>query len=162
MPIRNLALKKIIGLLFLLPLVLLPLAGAEPAGYKYWSAAELKSMSKPLSNKGDNKTSNENLGNFGPDHAMMIHREGSGLAELHELEADVIVVVSGAGTLIVGGTMPESKATAPGEVRGPSIDGGERQKIAPGDILHIPSKTAHQVLLEPGTQITYFTLKVKE
>ena len=34
--------------------------------------------------------------------------------------------------------------------------------IAPGDILHIPPKIAHQVLLEPGTQITYFTLKVKE
>jgi mannose-6-phosphate isomerase-like protein (cupin superfamily) len=154
--------KKIIGSLLLLPVVLLPLAGAEPAGYKYWSAAELKSMSKPLANKGDHDTSNENMGNWGTDHALMIHREGSGLAELHETEADVIVVVSGAGTLIVGGTMPGSKTTAPNEVRGPSIDGGERQKIAPGDILHIPPKTAHQVLLEPGTQITYFTLKVKE
>jgi mannose-6-phosphate isomerase-like protein (cupin superfamily) len=149
--------KKIIGVL-----VLLPLAGAEPAGYKYWSAAELKNMSKPLSNKGDHQTSNENLANFGPDHAMMIHREASGLAELHELEADVIVVVSGSGTLIVGGTMPGSKPTTPGEVRGPSIDGGERQKIGPGDILHIPPKIAHQVMLDPGTQITYFTLKVKE
>jgi mannose-6-phosphate isomerase-like protein (cupin superfamily) len=154
--------NKMIGLLLLLPLVFLPLGGAEPAGYKYWSAAELKGLSKPLPNKGDANTSNENLGNWGTDHALMIHREGSGLAELHETEADVIVVVSGAATLIVGGTMPGAKPTAAGEVRGPSIDGGERQKIAPGDILHIPPKTAHQVMLEPGTQITYFTLKVKE
>ena len=154
--------RKLIGLLLLLPGVLLTLGGAEPAGYKYWSAAELKSMSKPLANKGDHDTSNENLGNWGADHALMIHREGSGLAELHETEADVIVVVSGGGTLIIGGTMPGSKSTAPGEVRGPSIDGGGKQKIGAGDILHIPPKTAHQLMLEPGTQITYFTLKVKE
>jgi mannose-6-phosphate isomerase-like protein (cupin superfamily) len=149
--------SKLIGLLLVLPLV-----GAEPAGYKYWSAAELKGLAKPLSNKVDDKTWLENLANFGPDRALMVHREGSGAAELHETESDVIVVVSGAVTLIVGGTMPGSKTTAPGEVRGPSIDGGVRQKIGPGDILHIPPKTAHQVLLEPGTQITYFTLKVKE
>ena len=123
----------------------------------------MKSMAKPLSNKSDAKTSSENLGKFGTDHALMIHREGSGVAELHETEADVIMVVSGAATLVVGGTMPGSKTTAAGEVRGPSIDGGTvRQKIAPGDILHIQPKTAHQVLLEPGKQITYFTLKVKE
>ncbi len=148
---------KLMGLLLVLPLV-----GAEPAGYKYWSAAELKSMAKPLSTKAGAKTSSENLGNFGPDHALMIHREGSGVGELHENEADVIMVVSGTGTLVVGGTMPGSKTTAPGEVRAPSVQGGEHQKMGPGDILHIPPKTPHQVLLEPGTQITYFTLKVKE
>jgi mannose-6-phosphate isomerase-like protein (cupin superfamily) len=148
---------KLVGLLLVLPLV-----GAEPAGYKYWSAADLKSLAKPISDKSDTKTSSRNLGSFGADHALMIHREGSGVAELHETEADVIVVVSGSGALIVGGTMPGSKRTAPGEVRAPSIAGGARQKIAPGDILHIPPKTPHQVMLEPGTQITYFTLKVKE
>jgi mannose-6-phosphate isomerase-like protein (cupin superfamily) len=149
--------SKLIGVLLVLPLV-----GAEPAGYKFWSAAELKSLSKPLPTKFDAKTSSEGLGNFGTDRALMIHREGSGVAELHEKEADVIVVVSGTGTLIVGGTMPGSKTTTPGEVRAPAVEGGERQKMAPGDILHIPAKTPHQVILEPGTQISYFTLKVKE
>ena len=148
---------KLIGLLLVLPLV-----GAEPAGYKYWSAAELKSMAKPLSNTTGTKISSENLGNFGADHALMIHREASGVGELHETEADVIAVVSGSATLIVGGTMPGSKKTAPGELRAPNVEGGEKQKMGPGDILHIPPKTPHQMLLEPGTQITYFTLKVKE
>jgi mannose-6-phosphate isomerase-like protein (cupin superfamily) len=149
--------KKLIGLL-----LLLPLAGAEPAGYKYWSAAELKSLAKPLANKSNAITSSENLGNFGRDHALMVHRDGSGVGELHETEADVMVVVSGTGTLMVGGTMPGSKKTAPGEVRAPSVVGGVKQPIGPGDILHIAPKTPHQVLLEPGKQITYFTLKVKE
>ncbi len=154
--------SKLMGLLLVLPLLASPMPGAAPAGYKYWSAAELKNLSKPLTTKADAITSSENLGNFGRDHALMVHREGSGKAELHETEADVMVVVSGTGTIIVGGTMPGSKTTAPGEVRAASIEGGMRQKIGPGDILHIPPKTPHQVLLAPGTQITYFTLKVKE
>jgi mannose-6-phosphate isomerase-like protein (cupin superfamily) len=149
--------KKLIGLL-----LLLPLAGAEPAGYKYWSAAELKGLAKPLANKSNAITSSQNLGNFGRDHALMVHRDGSGVGELHETEADVVVVVSGTGTLVVGGTMPGSKTTAPGEVRAPSVVGGVKQPIGPGDILHIAPKTPHQMLLEPGSQITYFTLKVKE
>lgn len=149
--------NKLIGLLLVLPLL-----GASPTGYKYWSAAELKGMAKPLAEKNDAKTSLENLGKFGTDRAIMVHREGSGQAELHETDADLIVVESGTGTIIVGGTMPGAKKTAAGEMRAPSIEGGVPQKIGPGDILHIPAKTAHQVMLEPGTQITYFTLKVKE
>jgi mannose-6-phosphate isomerase-like protein (cupin superfamily) len=149
--------KKLLGLL-----LLLPLAAAEPAGYKYWSAAELKGMSHPLSNKSNALTSNQDLADWGADRALMVHREGTGSAEVHETEADVIVVVSGAGTLLVGGSMQGGKTSAPNEIRGSSINGGERQKIGPGDIFHIPPKIPHQVLLEPGAQITYFTLKVKE
>jgi mannose-6-phosphate isomerase-like protein (cupin superfamily) len=156
--VRNQTVKQLIGLL-----LLLPLAGAEPAGYKYWSAAELKGMEQKLAPKVNaQKVVAENLAKFGADRAIMVHREGSGAAELHKTDADLIVVVSGAGTLVVGGTMPGSKTTAPGEVRAASIDGGTRQRMAPGDILHIPPRTPHQVMLEPGSQITYFTLKVKE
>ncbi len=142
---------------------MMPLVGAEPAGYKYWSAEKLKSMEQTLAPKVNaQKVVAEDLAKFGADRAVMVHREGSGAAELHKTDADLMVVVSGAATLIVGGTMPHSKTTAPGEVRAPSIDGGTRQKMAPGDILHIPPRTPHQILLEPGTQITYFTLKMKE
>lgn len=142
-------------------LLALPLAGAAPVGYKYWSAAQLQNISKRLSAKHE-KTSLENLANFGTDRAIMVHRDTSGMAELHETDADVIVVLSGTGTIVVGGKMEGGKKTQPNELRGPSIEGGARQKIGPGDILHIPRKTPHQVLLEPGTKISYFTLKVKE
>lgn len=149
--------KKLIGLL-----LWMPLAASTPAGYKYWSAAELQSMSRTLSHKSDARTSNEDLANWGADRALMVHRSGTGSAELHEHDSDLIVVISGAGTLVVGGKMEGGKTTAPGEVRGTSIHGGEMQKIAAGDIMHIPPKTPHQVVLAPGTQITYYTLKVKE
>jgi mannose-6-phosphate isomerase-like protein (cupin superfamily) len=149
--------KKLIALMLLVPLV-----GAEPTGYKYWSAAHLMSFTQSLAHKGDGKTSLESLGNFGADRAVMVHRNASGVAELHERDADLMVIVSGAATLVVGGEMPGAKNTAPGEMRAPAVRSGASQKIGPGDILHIPPRTPHQLLLDSGAQLTYFTLKVKE
>jgi mannose-6-phosphate isomerase-like protein (cupin superfamily) len=141
----------------------LPVIGAEPAGYKYWSAAELKGFAKTLAPKIDaQKFASERLTDYGNHYTMVAHREGSGLAEFHEREADLFVVSSGTATLVVGGKISNGKTTAPGEIRGPSIEGGAKQKVSAGDVVHIPTKTAHQLLLEPGTQFTYFVLKVKE
>jgi mannose-6-phosphate isomerase-like protein (cupin superfamily) len=141
----------------------LPMIGADPAGYKYWSASELKAFSKTLAPKVNaQKFASERLTDYGNHYTMVAHREGNGEAELHETESDLFVVTSGLATLTIGGTIQNGKTTAPNEIRGPSIDGGTRQKLAAGDIVHIPPKTAHQLVLEPGAQFTYFVMKVKE
>jgi hypothetical protein len=62
---------------------------------------------------------------------------------------------------LFGGTIPEGKAIAAGEIRGASIQGGTRQTLSPGDVVHIPAKTPHNVIVEPGAQLTYFILKVR-
>jgi mannose-6-phosphate isomerase-like protein (cupin superfamily) len=144
-------------------LLALPLIAAEPAGYKYWSAAELKGFDKTLAPKIDaHKIATERLSDFGNHYTMVAHREGSGEAEFHEHEADLFVVTSGSGTLIVGGAMPNAKTTAPGEMRAPSVDGGTRQKLSAGDVVHIPAKTPHQLVLDSGAKMTYFVMKVKD
>jgi mannose-6-phosphate isomerase-like protein (cupin superfamily) len=149
------------NLMFLI--CVLPVIAAEPAGYKYWSSAELKGFAKTLAPKiNAQKIATDRIAELGNHYAMMAHREGSGEAELHETEADLLVIQSGSATLIVGGAVQNGKTTAPGEIRGPSIDGGSKQKLAAGDVVHIPSKTAHQLLLEHGAQFTYFILKVKD
>ena len=140
-----------------------PLISAGPSGYKYWSAAELLNSEKALAPKMTaQKVASERAGTFGNHHALLLHRESSGQAELHEHQADLMIIQSGNAAVVVGGTIPKSRATARGEIRGPSIDGGTRQKISAGDIIHVPSKTPHQILLEPGQQLNYFTLKVNE
>lgn len=147
-------------LMFLL--LALPLIAAEPAGYKYWSAAKLKGFAKTLAPKMNaQKIATDRLAEFGNYYAMVAHREGSGEAEFHETEADLYVVSSGTATLTVGGKIVNEKTTGPGEIRGPSIEGGTKQQLSAGDIVHIPAKTAHQLHLEPGAQFTYFILKVK-
>ena len=141
----------------------LALMAAEPAGYKYWSASELKGMEKTLAGKLAGKNfASDRIGDYGNHYVLMAHREGNGEAEFHENEADLFVVESGSATLTIGGKVVNPKTTALGEIRGPSIDGGATQTLGPGDIVHIPSKTAHQLTLNGSKQFTYFVMKVKD
>ncbi len=99
------------------------------------------------------------LGKFAAYSMSVTKRQASGVAELHKTMNDVFVVESGEATLVTGGTINGAHASAPGEVRGASIAGGERRKIAQGDFVHIPFNTPHQFLLEPGGHITYAVVK---
>ena len=95
------------------------------------------------------------------DHLLEIsHREATGRAELHKIKDDVIVIQSGAATLLTGGEVIDPKDTAPNEIQGSGIKGGVKHEIGPGDIVNIPAGVPHQFLLAPGTQITYLVVKV--
>ena len=137
------------------------LAAADPAGFAQWKGSELKSYEKKLAPKVDqHKIASESLGNFGNHNMSIIHREGSGQAELHEKQADLFIVQSGEATLVVGGAVVDPKITEPNEVRGPSIKDGVSKRLGPGDVVHIPPKTPHQLMLDPGKQVTYAVMKV--
>jgi mannose-6-phosphate isomerase-like protein (cupin superfamily) len=134
---------------------------ATPAGYDHWSAGQFATHAAALRKGMQNGLASETLGNWGNHLLLKTRREGSsGLAEWHEKQADLIVVQSGHGTIIIGGRILDGKPTAPNEVRGASIEGGERQSLQAGDVLHIPAKTPHQVLLDPGQTLDYIVLKV--
>jgi mannose-6-phosphate isomerase-like protein (cupin superfamily) len=138
------------------------LLAADPPGFMHWRAAELKGLEQKLVGKLDPKlkAASEPLGKF-PNHSLALaHREASGEAELHETQADVFIVQSGEASLVVGGQVAGARTTAPGELRGSSIEGGRRMKLGVGDVVHIPVKVPHQLLVEPGKQFTYFVVKV--
>jgi uncharacterized RmlC-like cupin family protein len=69
-------------------------------------------------------------------------------------------IEGGEASIVIGGRVPDAKTTAPHEMRGSKIEGGQRQTVRPGDVLHIPAKMPHQFLLEPGQTIDYYTVKV--
>ena len=138
-----------------------PLIAADPPGFVIWPAAELKDYGKRLAPKmNEKKVAAERLAEFGNHLAMIAHREADGEAELHETQADVFVVQSGTATLVVGGEMVNGRNTGPGEVRAPSIKGGERKPLGAGDVVHIPAKVPHQLLVSAGKEFTYFVVKV--
>jgi mannose-6-phosphate isomerase-like protein (cupin superfamily) len=141
-------------------LTVFALFAADPAGFNIWKGSYLKGQEKTLAAKMTDKVATENLAKYSNHLVMVAHREGDGQAEFHEKQIDVFIVESGEATLVVGGTMPNSKTTAPNEIRAPSIVGGEKKVLGPGDIVHIPVKTPHQVLVEPGKQFTYAVVKV--
>ena len=109
----------------------------------------------------DKKVASEKTNDFGNHYAMVAHREATGEAEVHDTWTDVFVIQSGEATLVTGGTLKAGKVTVPGEQRAPSIDGGEKRKVAAGDIIHIPAKVAHHLLVDKGKQVTYFVMKVE-
>jgi len=137
--------------------------GGGVAGVHVWKAADITAKGKELVPKLDaQKVASEVIATEGNRKFMVAHREGSGVAEWHEKEADVMFISAGAITMVYGGTIVDEKTTAPGEKRGPSIKGGTEAKLAAGDVLHIPAKVPHQMILAPGAQVTYFVTKVVE
>ena len=143
--------------------VLLAQGGGAPANVRIWKSTDIAAKGKDLSKKLDaQKVASEVVATEGNRTFMVAHREGSGLAEVHDKQADIMVISSGEITLVYGGTVVDAKHTGPGEVRGPSIKGGTEIKLAAGDVFHIPAKVAHQMKLDPGKQVTYFVAKVVE
>lgn len=140
------------------------LAAQETSEYKYWSAFQLDNLGRSLANEAGagNVGVLDRVIDYGNHFAAIVHREpGPGISESHAEWADVYFVTSGNASLIVGGTIPDGEEREPGEVRGSTIEGGTLQRLAEGDVVHIPAGTAHHVLVEPGEQVTYFLLKVR-
>jgi len=132
-------------------------------GVHLWKAADIAAKGKTLAQKLDaQKVASEVIATEGNRKFMVAHREGSGLAEWHEKEADVMYISAGAVTMVYGGTIIDEKTTTAGEKRGSSIKGGTEAKLGAGDVLHIPAKVPHQMILAPGAQVTYFVTKVVE
>jgi glc operon protein GlcG len=85
-------------------------------------------------------------------------RDGPGMAEVHATETDVMYVLDGTATLVTGGTVVEPRTAEPGQVRGPSIAGGEARRLARGDVVVIPAGVPHWFKEVPGP-FTYFVVK---
>ena len=91
---------------------------------------------------------------------ILAFRDRDGKAELHQQFGDVFVVLQGTATLVTGGTIASPMTSAPGEIRGTSIQEGIRKKLQEGDIAHIPAGVPHQVILDSGGTFTYFVVKI--
>jgi mannose-6-phosphate isomerase-like protein (cupin superfamily) len=98
---------------------------------------------------------------FGSYKTLLVVRVHTGDAELHEQWADQMIINKGTITLVTGGTMQGGHTTAPGETRGPGIEGGKEVVLHPGDIAHIAANVPHWVKIAPGTTTTYLIVKEK-
>lgn len=138
------------------------LPAGDPEGFHVWKAAELKSIAKELTPKLNDHLATNAIPGIGNYSFIGILRTATAAAEYHETQADVFVVETGEGTLVIGGKLVDEKTTAPHEIRGSGITGGMERKLAPGDIVSIPAKTPHQIKVDSGKQIAYFLVKVTQ
>ena len=100
---------------------------------------------------------------FNDGSNYMVHtsrREAAGMAEVHAKDADIIYVQDGSATFVTGGTLVEGKETAPDEVRGKEIQGGDTRTITQGDVIIVPPGTPHW-FKEVPRPITYYVVKAR-
>ena len=88
------------------------------------------------------------------------HREKDGIAEVHTLDTDLVYVLEGSATLVTGGTAVETKMIEPNEWRGTAIAGGDRRRIAKGDVVVIPPGVPHMFTDVQGP-LNYYVVKVR-
>jgi mannose-6-phosphate isomerase-like protein (cupin superfamily) len=139
------------------------LQGGGGGSVHVWKATDIHGKGQELAKKLDtNKVASEVIATDGNRSFMVAHREGSGQAEVHDKQADIMFISEGAVTMVYGGTVVDGKSTGPGETRGSGITGGTEVTLGPGDVLHIPAKVPHQMKLAPGAKVTYFVTKVVE
>jgi mannose-6-phosphate isomerase-like protein (cupin superfamily) len=134
----------------------------DPA--QHWTPAvllERVAYLRKLARAGDGQAS-ETIGEYPQHKAMLSFRSRSGEAEVHDEWADLFVVLAGAATMVVGGTVVGARQIAPGETRGEAIEGGVQQEMRAGDVLHVPAKTPHRVLLSGDKTIASLVIKIRE
>jgi mannose-6-phosphate isomerase-like protein (cupin superfamily) len=135
--------------------------GSAEVGATVWTHAQLSGMEAKLSQELDAESSaSDVLGTYANHHFEIAIRKATGNAELHETQNDVFFIVSGEAALITGGTLVNPKLTEPHEFEGNTIQGGKRTKLAAGDVVHIPFKVPHQLIVEKGKEIEYFVVKI--
>jgi glc operon protein GlcG len=87
------------------------------------------------------------------------HRDAAGKSEVHLGDTDILYMLSGTATVITGGVMVDPVTVEPGEIRGASINGGERRQLVPGDVMVVPKGVPHWFQSVSGP-IDYYAVKV--
>jgi len=96
-----------------------------------------------------------------PEHAaILLRRTAPGKAEVHQNQSDIWYVIDGGCTFVMGGSVVGGAQTAPGEIRGSSISGGEERTIAKGDFIRVPAGVPHWVKQIEGKEIVYIVVKL--
>ena len=140
-------------------------AQTQSSSVEYHAASDLKQQFAKLADQAkakDSGSSGADLGKYSNHELKLSYRRGSGGAEVHVHLADIFFVTSGSATLITGGKIVDEHMENENEIKGKSIEGGTKQELSAGDVVHIPAKTPHQLILWPGKDLSVVVVKVHD
>jgi mannose-6-phosphate isomerase-like protein (cupin superfamily) len=157
---------KKLSVLTLLAIPFLAVGSQEPVptGVEHWPPASVQHITQGLAAEAaadPHHFAAKQLSEYPNETFLLVRREADGQPEWHETQVDVFFVQSGSATLLVGGTLLNGETVAPHEKRNGTIQGGARQKLSAGDVVRIPARMPHQLLLDGAHEFTYFVIKVK-
>jgi mannose-6-phosphate isomerase-like protein (cupin superfamily) len=153
----------LLGLL-LIPALVVPAQETAPVGFEQWTAKSLAPYMAGMVEEAPTDPHGfavRQLADYPNEGFMLVHRAADGPVEWHETQVDVFFVQSGTATLLLGGRLVKGETVGPHEKRNGSIVGGVRRKLSVGDVVRIPARVPHQVLLDGAAEFNYLVIKVK-
>ena len=159
-PIRSVFILAALILCSLTMMAQGPRGGSDPVKAVYWSSAQMKETDARLASRVNPQTHNAGAQLIASANA--IYRTGTSQSEIHEKQADFIVVRDGEGVILVGGKMVGGKPERANELRGDSIEGGTRYTVAAGDSLYIPAGMPHQFFVDAGKHLAITIVKLTQ
>jgi len=141
----------------------IPAVAQSESKTEVFSAADIHGRLTQLAEQAKTRgSSGSTLGEYGTHAIKLSERTVSGGAEIHVHFDDVMLVMEGKATLITGGTIVDPHSAGEGELSGSGIRDGITQNLVPGDVVHIPAGTPHQLIVAPGTTYSALVVKIKE
>lgn len=93
-----------------------------------------------------------------PYELSLEHRTGKAPASQHPVEAEIIMVLDGAGTITTGGALVNAVTAANGNISGSDITGGTPRHMVKGDMMIVPQNVAHMMVPDAGAPFVLATL----
>ena len=133
----------------------------DPENYVLWNASVVEAAADRLEDTlGDKALVWETIGNYAGHSIYLVLRGKTSRAEIHDTESDVQISIRGSALSIVGGELVGAESLPRKQQRGTSINGGNRQQLTSGAIMHIPPGVAHQLLID--SPYMYLLIKIDE
>jgi mannose-6-phosphate isomerase-like protein (cupin superfamily) len=125
----------------------------------YASAADIQALIAKAAAEPAKPMVLEGVVNLAPYRANLEYRAQTAPAAVHETEAELMIVLDGAATIVMGGTMTDPQRSNPTNLAGSGITGGTSQAVAKGDFIFVPQNTPHQ-LKDPKGVLKMITFHV--
>jgi len=163
-PMRPLWVVLVFALGVLLFAAAVPAQEGAPPGFNLWTRQSLQPYLNEMTAEAPSdphKFAVRQMADYPNDSFLLVHREADGQVEWHEIQADIFFVQSGSAVLLLGGRLVNGETVGPHEKRNGTIEGGVRHQLSAGDVVRIPPRVPHQVLLNGSKSFDYLVVKIK-
>lgn len=137
---------------------------SESRSCDHWSAPvllERLAYLRKLARFGDGSASEE-LRIF-PEHGISLSvRLRSGMVEISEGCAQLLIVLEGRATLATGQKIDETGQNNAGRIRTSVSGNGSKQELRAGDVVHIAAQTPYQMLLAGDATLGCLVIRMRE
>lgn len=125
--------------------------------YRIFTAGQLRELAGPNSEAQLFHAASERF------WVNLVHKDHSDalVAEMHDDEADIYLVVAGEADLHLGGTLVDPHSPRPGQHRGTGLHAAACHHITTGDLIIIPAGTPHMLDVREST-LVYAVIKEAE